>query len=112
MSVPQQVNDFITKHGPEPVYNSCTAAGVGQINNTAHSDKSPVRSRRPATLSRKPAPARSATATRRRSAGVAHSLISARNSSDSVARFRPFIDSGSEGLKLAKSTTRRFLGRS
>ena len=36
MSVPQRVNDFITKHRPEPVCNSCIAAGVGLINNTAH----------------------------------------------------------------------------
>jgi hypothetical protein len=36
MSVPQRVNDFNTKHRPKAVCNSCIAAGVGLINNTAH----------------------------------------------------------------------------
>ena len=36
MSVPQQVNDFITSHKPKPVCNKCIADGIGLTNNTAH----------------------------------------------------------------------------
>ena len=36
MSVPQRINDFITKHKPEPVCNKCIAMGLGLINVTAH----------------------------------------------------------------------------
>ena len=36
MSVPQRVNDFITKHRPDSVCNKCIATGIGLINDTAH----------------------------------------------------------------------------
>ena len=36
MSVPQRINDFITRHRPEPVCNKCIAAGVGLTNDAAH----------------------------------------------------------------------------
>jgi hypothetical protein len=36
LSVPQRINDFITRHRPNAVCNRCIAAGVGLVNNTAH----------------------------------------------------------------------------
>ena len=36
MSVPQQINDFITSHSPDAVCNKCIAVGVGLTNETAH----------------------------------------------------------------------------
>lgn len=36
MSVPQQVNDFITRHKPQPVCNKCIALGIGLTNQGAH----------------------------------------------------------------------------
>lgn len=36
MSVPQRINDFITKQRPAPVCNKCIADGVGLENKGAH----------------------------------------------------------------------------
>lgn len=36
MSVPQRINDFITKLRPSPVCNKCIANGVGLTNDAAH----------------------------------------------------------------------------
>ena len=36
MSVPQRINDFITRYKPEPVCNKCIAQGVGLSNVAAH----------------------------------------------------------------------------
>lgn len=36
MSVPQQVNDFITSKRPNAVCDKCVADGVGMANNQAH----------------------------------------------------------------------------
>jgi hypothetical protein len=36
MSVPQKINDFITKRRPHHVCNKCIASGVGLTNDTAH----------------------------------------------------------------------------
>jgi len=36
MSVPQRINDFITKHRPNYVCNKCIAEGVGLTNEGAH----------------------------------------------------------------------------
>jgi hypothetical protein len=36
MSVPQRINDFITKQKPNPVCNKCIAKGAGLSNDAAH----------------------------------------------------------------------------
>lgn len=36
MSVPQRINDFITKNRPNPVCNKCIADRIGLANNAAH----------------------------------------------------------------------------
>ena len=36
MSVPQQINDYITRLRPAAICNKCIAAGVGLINDSAH----------------------------------------------------------------------------
>ncbi|GGN51364.1 hypothetical protein GCM10011349_23880 [Novosphingobium indicum] len=36
MSRPQEVNDFITDHSPNPVCNKCIANGLGWSNDAAH----------------------------------------------------------------------------
>lgn len=36
MSVPQSINDFITRHKPNPLCNKCIADGIGLENKGAH----------------------------------------------------------------------------
>lgn len=36
MSVPQSINDFITRHQPQGICNRCIAAGLGLTNDSAH----------------------------------------------------------------------------
>lgn len=36
MSRPQELNDFITQHRPNPICNKCIAVGVGLTNDAAH----------------------------------------------------------------------------
>jgi hypothetical protein len=36
LSVPQRINDFITKLRPAPVCNKCIADGLGLVNTGAH----------------------------------------------------------------------------